>query len=292
MKKADCADCAQGLAEILFEKYNQALGDAFDSILDDDTLKVSEIETMELDGLVASKMSNWEQTPLEDIGGISPRQYFEGLSTLEEAMEHVNAAAVLCDDEPPMALVDKVASFGEPAVEALLKVAGDTANEGCLCVEAVKVIGRLKAAGAAGPLVQMLLIQREDELARESIVEALGFIGSPAITHLLTRIGEAGTIGDGEEYMISALSTIGRNHPSDEIYKCLKGSFLRMGNKVLGALCLGEYGDGRAIAFLRGYVEKNRETIDKVTYYQIKSSVHMLGGGMGDFGQIESRFKG
>jgi len=55
-----------------------------------------------------------------------------------------------------------------------------------------------------------------------------------------------------------------------------------MSNKVLGAACLAAYGDGRAIPALRGYIEKNRNTIDSVTFFEIKGAIEKLGGNADD----------
>ena len=32
-------------------------------------------------------------------------------------------------------------------------------------------------------------------------------------------------------------------------------------------LLLGDYNDGRAVSLLRGYINKNKSTIDKITYH-------------------------
>ena len=69
---------------------------------------------------------------------------------------------------------------------------------------------------------------------------------------------------------------------SDSVYKLLKNSFLRMENKILGASALSEYGDGRGIPVLRGYIEKNLQSIDRETFYELKKSIEILGGSTED----------
>jgi len=68
----------------------------------------------------------------------------------------------------------------------------------------------------------------------------------------------------------------------DSIYRTIKSTFLKMENKIFGAICLGNFGDGRAIPVLRGYIEKNRNTIDFETFLEIKSSIYRLGGNIDD----------
>ena len=48
-----------------------------------------------------------------------------------------------------------------------------------------------------------------------------------------------------------------------------------------------EYGDGRAIPMLKGYVNRNKHSIDRDLFYEIMSAVQNLGG---DISDIEDPF--
>ena len=75
-----------------------------------------------------------------------------------------------------------------------------------------------------------------------------------------------------------ALAEIGHTHKSEPVYRCLKNAFQSMDNKLIGALCLKSYGDGRAVPSLRGYLEKNRGKVDQETFNEIISVIRSLGG--------------
>ena len=51
-----------------------------------------------------------------------------------------------------------------------------------------------------------------------------------------------------------------KNTEYDVVYACIKDTFIKMDDKIIGAICIGDLGDGRAIPFLRGYVEKNMDS--------------------------------
>ena len=48
-----------------------------------------------------------------------------------------------------------------------------------------------------------------------------------------------------------------------------------------------DYGDGRAIPMLKGYVNRNKDTISRDLFYEIMSAVQNLGG---DISDIEDPF--
>ena len=60
-----------------------------------------------------------------------------------------------------------------------------------------------------------------------------------------------------------------------------------MTNKIYAVICLMEYGDGRAIPMLKGYVNRNKHSIDRDLFYEIMSAVQNLGG---DISDIEDPF--
>ena len=61
-----------------------------------------------------------------------------------------------------------------------------------------------------------------------------------------------------------------------------------MENQIIGTICLGDYGDGRAVAFLRGWVLKHPEVTDKGILSEIYSSIKRLGGQYEDLPRIQN----
>ena len=104
-----------------------------------------------------------------------------------------------------------------------------------------------------------------------------------------------GSLSGPFEYVIIALTEVGRVKPSDSIFLCLRECFRKMERKVIGAICLGDYGDGRAIPALKGFIDRHSDHIDRQLFYEILSSIKRLGGNVSDihdpFGDFGNRPK-
>jgi hypothetical protein len=55
-----------------------------------------------------------------------------------------------------------------------------------------------------------------------------------------------------------------------------------MRHKVIGAICIGDYGDPRGISVLKGYLDRNPGGFDRQEFYEILSSIKRLGGTTSD----------
>lgn len=55
-----------------------------------------------------------------------------------------------------------------------------------------------------------------------------------------------------------------------------------MDHKVIASICLGDYGDGRAVPLLKSYLDRNVSTIDRQFFYETISAVKRLGGDISD----------
>ena len=281
-------------AESIFKNYNKAIKRAYEKALSDmsnDEDKNGSKQAKEnLDECVRHELAEWENTPADEINGITPLEYFNGINDFEELIDLFKAGAVICDDDLPEALLNKLKSFGDEAVEYLMQLAFDkecqnlNEDESLIALNAIKVLGVWKSDKAVGKMIDMLftLSEHEDELFMESIRESLVNIGLPSVDPVIGQLEAAQSFTDAHEYLMMALADIGAQNKSDKIYRCLKNVFLKMSNKVLGAACLATYGDGRAIPALRGYIEKNKNTMDSVTFFEIKGAIESLGGNADD----------
>lgn len=277
----------------VFKSYNTALENAHELFFQSVAAGQGGLKGRELDrGLrefIDSSMRKWEDAA-PDQGGYSPRRLFESISGVEEAMEVFKRGAVLCDDRLPRAFIERLSQLGSEAVLELMKLSGDAAlmessdeTEFLISVTAIKVLGEIKAEGAADYLVRLCFRpSREKELFLESIREALIDIGEPALRSLAEAVSSPEEFTEAHEHLLLALSAVGSGFKSDGIYGCIKNAFYKMDNKAVGASCLADYGDGRAIPALRGYAEKNLATVDNITLYELKLAVERLGGSMED----------
>ena len=278
---------------ILFESYNIAIEESYDSFFQSiestNLLKDLKCEDEDLQKHLHSDMDKWGSAPIKELDGNTPIQYLGGMGSLGAIIEVFRAGAKFCDEGLPGCLLERLREFGDAADNALIALASDRSmlagqeQEFLTPLMAVKVLGDWKVEKAVSHLIEILLESiSEDELLKENIKDALVNIGSPSISAIINALNCTEVFEDAHEYLLIVLSAIGAINRSNDIFMCLKSSFLRMQNKVFGAICLGDYGDGRAIPALRGFVEKNRDTIDAATYYEIKSAIQRLGGSMDD----------
>lgn len=285
-------------SEILFESYNMAVEESFNEIfMSNKSHELLNIEDEIVREHLERDLERWANTPNSSIGGISPKEYFDSITDLDRLEELFKMAAKLCDDDIPKSLMDKLFSFGDDAVNRLLNLAADDKllyddDEQIISVMAIKTIGKWKAVNALEPLIKLVFEIREDnEIIIEEILGTMIQMGQSAASRIMEILNESNSIGNLEEYLLDTLVKIGvtvkeRNF-YDMIYRTIKGTFNKMENKLFGAICLGNFGDGRAIPVLRGYVEKNINSIDYETFLEIKSSIHRLGGNIDD---IDIRF--
>ena len=55
-----------------------------------------------------------------------------------------------------------------------------------------------------------------------------------------------------------------------------------MEHKVIASICLGDYGDGRAVTLLKSYIDRHMHEIDRQFFYETLSSIKRLGGDIKD----------
>lgn len=277
------------IAKIIFESYNKAVEESYSKALIDndckDPLKVKEADVAKY---LHRNLAIWADSPIDKAGGLTPRNYFNNILNYDEVLELVKLGARVCDRDLPQLLVDKLMSYGDLAVDSLLDLASDRSlleseEDFYISIMAIKVLGERKVSKSVNFLIDLAATLDEGkEAVVEAITDALISIGMPSIRSLMDRLESAANIGYIEEYLLTALVKIGKENKSDEIYRHIKNAFIRMDDKVLGAMCVADYGDGRAIPALKGYAEKNKHRIDKQTYLEIKAAVKRLGGTIKD----------
>lgn len=296
-----------------FASYNQALGTYFDTELDG----IDDEEILDAPGFdaairnsVLNSMQSWYAQPMEKADGETPERMIDGISTLDEAMEVFLLASTQCDEELPDLFRVKLGSFGVSAVDRLLPIvfsapwesldetAGDRPDDMLAAAAALRLLGEW---GAADTLELVLMrysaTDNPDEMISEAFVTYCTGIGEPAIAHLsnalLKDAAAGGNLSGPFEYVAIALTEAGRTHPSDKVFLCLRECFRKMERKVIGAICLGDYGDSRAIPALKGFLDRHIDQVDRQVFYEILSSIKRLGGDITDihdpFGDFSGR---
>lgn len=275
--------------EAFFLSYNQAMEEAYNEFFrahqKKDVLKLK--EGMEKEYIHRSIL-NWNHNPLGELGNQTPAEYLEALDSFQEIKTLFILGAKRCDQDLPDLFLQKLQRFKEEAEEFLLGIAFNKETllhpeEIFVSLMAIRLLGQWRVEKAIAPMVQC--IYQWDE-SNEIIVEELGNglvnMGEGAVDTLVKVLEDKETMGFVDEYIFSSLERIGKSSPSDLVFKCLKEVFFKMEDKVFGAMCLADYGDGRVIPALRGFFEKNRDQLNQETRNEIKAAIKKLGGSISD----------
>ncbi len=280
-------------SEIFFKSFSQSIQEAYDCCIESDGEPSADTIAKGSEDIQACLNSAYEKWMSEKLPGIAktPAEYLDDIS-FDEIAEMFSCGASICDDDLPAIFINKLFSYGDEAVNFLIDIVIDkteVTNEDRVIqvAMAARVLGRFKAEKAVLPLINTLEHSAgATELIAETVRDALIEIGPAAIGYILPELN-SGKYSDGAcEYILMSLAAIGKCCRSEEIYPALKKAFYEVSNKALTASCLAEYGDGRAIPALRGYLLKNGGNIDKMTFYDIVSAVRKLGGRIDDLKQV------
>jgi hypothetical protein len=277
--------------KIFFDSYTHAMEAAYDAsmkINEGEMGKGFEAEDDKLGAFLSNEYEKWLAAPIGKLGGKTPEEFMDTVGSLNELKEMFIYGAVVCDDELPEVFIKRLRSFGEEAEKLMMEIAcgkpHDNGEESLLArTRAISVLGRWKAAGSVGPLIDIIYSNSEaEELIFEAVRDALINIGAPSVDTLIDALEREHGFGSADEYLLMALSEIGQSHRSDKVYNCLKNAFLQMSQKTIAADSLAKYGDGRAVTAIRGFLRKNASQLDKDTFYDLASAVHHLGGNTDD----------
>lgn len=274
-------------SKTFFDSYSAAYGRAYDYYIREagsDFPAEEDKSENRLHSFLQSGYAGWLCTPLESLDGMTPQDYLDSIDCLDTLAEMFSYGVIVCDDGLPEIFIDKLRSYGEKAVDLLINAAvsygsGTCGDELLAPLMAVRLLGKWKVNGAVEPLLKLLNTGDErDGLLHETIKDALVCIGEPALEGIFKVLDSGSCPCETMEYLLMALVDIGKKNRNDLIYMHMKKAFLEMPRKIIAASCLGDYGDGRAVPALRGYLEKKRQQMDKETFYEIVSSIKRLGG--------------
>ncbi len=289
-------------AALLMEAYNVTLAATLDEVLsgidDEEDLKEPDFET-HLRNVAANDLQAWFDAPLDGLGGRTPGSVLESLETLDVAMVFFEEAALRCDDQIPDLLKMKLGSFGTAAADALMTLALTPSWEGASGTEdrpsgvlvGARAISLLGEWGNKDALelfaAKFSSLSDPDETVAEAFRDYCKAIG-PEAAKVLAGYVESATRSDEVslegpiDYMLIAIADIGSQHPDERLFQCLRAAFRRMEHKAVGAICLGDYGDGRAVPTLKGFLDRFEGRIDRQTFYEVTNAIRRLGGVLTD----------
>ena len=288
-------------AKFLFDEYNRVLGEVYDEVLEgvtsETTLASSEFQDY-LQNSVANSLQPWFTTELEGLSVGTPEDFFDSLLTIEDVMEVFCIAAEKIDGDLPDQLMLRVGAFGEDSSDRLVKMALDHdwapaadedddvfRNKLAVDLAALRVLGQWKYEPAIEPVLNRFCeLTEPDEFVADGVKAFVVPFEESIVSELSARIDGAASSGlkGPFEYLVIFLTEIGRAEPDEEIFQCLKKAFRSMDHKVIAAICLGDYGDGRAVPLLKSYLDRHVREIDRQFFYETVSAIKRLGGDISD----------
>ena len=252
----------------IFESYNLAIQKKFEE-------KMHSVRNQEDYSLILKEARNeWEKSV---IGGKVPEKIFSEVS-FENLIEIFERAAVICDEFIPRSLADRIACEVEiNDIAALAKYSDEIEVR----IAAIGMLGLSGDVSCSDILIDLMYEEGEyADLIAEKARKALVDIGREASAYLEKRISGIEKPEGSDFHMIIALIEMASDKKSDATYSILRNAFITTGDKALAARCLADYGDGRAVTLLRGYLDRNRGNTDKDTILEIQGAILNLGGSL------------
>lgn len=282
---------------MLFKQYDAASDEAAECLTAELTARRGskdaddayiELQARHLDNQIANAMQNWFERQGVDLASQA--------DTPDLALELAVHAAAICSQGLPDA-VRLVLAGHLPVVAGRIadwltgidwRQTDDTDDRGQLVVA---ILLEWLGESAAQPAVTERLLDQFSAagMPAERIADGMrGYLytnGEAVLEPLISRLQEALERTDGldasGEYLLIFLTEISRELRQDKVYRLLRRAFLEMRNQTIGAICLGDYGDGRAVAFLRGWYLRQHD-LPRDLAMEVLSSINRLGGQIDD----------
>ncbi|NJP41681.1 hypothetical protein HCH52_11610 [Oscillospiraceae bacterium HV4-5-C5C] len=279
-----------------FQSYNQHLAQAFDRL----TGQVEEEQLSQpgfyeqLRNTAMNSLRDWYDEPLPELNQLSPADFVSQVETPADLLDFFKIAAVACDEELPDILKQQMGKQAPDLSPRLLQLACDvpymaaeTASEPVqTAAAAIRLLGEWGRVSALEPLLDRFV---NPAAPHEYLADALHEFcrqNAQAVLPLLQRRLLEASSGKrdwktADEYLLIFLTDAAKISSTD-VFDTLRSCFKKMPQKVIAAVCLGDYGDGRGVALLRSYIERHHQDIDRQLYYEALSSIKRLGGQTND----------
>lgn len=271
---------------IVSESYNKSVEAGFNSFLEEHaTSENCEIKIDE-EKLISEIEQKWLHKELNEIGNITPKDYITSLGSLQEVFELFIEIASRSDIGVPDILISRLKEHGKHASDILfdfIKEALDSKeqNKSLAIAQAVFAIGCIRNEDYKEKLITLLIDSCKDEMISEAICAAIAQYEDTILEDLIKTFNTTNQ-ELVQEHLLICIAEISKEHQSDEIFYFLKNAFKVVANLNLIVEVLGDYGDGRAIPLLRGYILKNIKDMDKATFNHMRAVIKKLGGEIDD----------
>ena len=216
--------------------------------------------------LVADVYAEWADLPKKELGGISPRAYFQAVTTPENLTELFLEVTSL-NKKPCPLLLDRMTEVKECEISLLQILQGDY-----LPFAKITAVSFLNEAGYEPPLelyARMVGSPESSSALVDLCVEVLCENAEAAAPFLFPLLNNA------EEPQKACMAEILICAAHDErTYALLQDLFENGSNVPLYAWYLGKYGDERAATGLY----KKLDTCNYAEYLEVKNAIERMGG--------------
>ncbi len=223
----------------------------------------------EMEERACDLLEEWKNAPSKELGGISPKQYFEKITSPKELVEML----VTSSNEgtsPSVLLLDRIVEI-DCSEELRAVVKGEYSAE--VKIEAINLLSETGTKHPLEKYVEILANGDEDEGLRELCVEVLCGEADEVASALYNLLPSADYTLKGliAEILVNAKR-------DDRTYELLEDLFKNGGNVPLYAGFIGKYGDERAMT----YLYKALDDCNYVDFTEIRSAIENLGGTVDD----------
>jgi hypothetical protein len=283
------------------EKYNEVFAEACQNQMHDDALMKDSIADSEVFlNDVHNSIQNWSNLPLsvENVD-FTAASVIDQITSIDDAIVLAEYAAAICDDAIPDIIKIKLNTFGVNPSQVIMKRILDRNwrlresdetqqdSDHVIVASFIRLLGEWEWQEGIQPLVKNFVRnQSPSELIADAMRDYLLSMDEAPVMDIIAALNESiqdkNDLPAACEYLMIFLTDIGKRYPQEEIFICLKNCFRHMTSKAIGAICLGDYGDGRAIPTLRGWLDKNPKIDDRQILYEAISAIQRLGGDVSD----------
>lgn len=285
-----------------FEEYNKCVSEAINTIIEKAS-SIDELGTMEhMQSVflnINDKVNEWKGKNSANLGGISPQQMVDEISNIKQVEEILKIGAQTTDLDIPPFMIEKFKTFGDEGVKLLMDLALSISWEApddpeqmpkaehFISITALKILGFWENKQA---LIKVSEKLEETTFPFEFMVDAYeDFIACFAEESfsVLVNILNSASKPENEfkvvhEHMLSMLVQMTPESKASEAFECVRDSFRKMNDKIVGVICLGNLGNPRGIAVIKTFIDTGLADNDKELFYEAMSSIKSLGGDITD----------
>lgn len=237
--------------------------------------------------------NKWENTPIPQIGNISPIQFYETFSSIDE---YIDMAESYLSRESvkglPDGFMEKVNTLDRSVIPKLKKMLGyvmpDQSNELNVRQNAIimvaGILGDIEFLDELFRLIPFIM----DHTILDVLLDAFTLMGVPALEKSFCLLENDEGYTEVAKVLLRVIANVGSSNRTEHIYRFLKDRFRKSNQKGEVATVLAAYGDGRVIPSIRGYVERNASQLSYQEYIAFRNSIEDLGGNTDD---LKERFE-